>query len=134
MSPNRTEDVPLVEFMYLVFTRMPGGVTVGDSSLDCCVPCLLSAIASLCRVFKETFAVTDSKELEPIIRLIHCRIVFKEGTGDNRLLELGPIVRLVYRRGSSPASTGDNWIPRNWADCQTCISPVSYTHLTLPTS
>ena len=24
------EDVPLVELMYLVFTRMPGGVTVGD--------------------------------------------------------------------------------------------------------
>ena len=24
------EDVPLVEFVYLVFTRMPGAVTVGD--------------------------------------------------------------------------------------------------------
>ena len=32
------EDVPSVEFMYLVFTRMPGGVTVGDSGLCCCVP------------------------------------------------------------------------------------------------
>ena len=27
------EDVPLVELIYLVFTRMPGGVTVGDSGL-----------------------------------------------------------------------------------------------------
>ena len=44
------EDVPLVEFMYLVFTRMPGGVTVGDSR-HCCVPCLPSAIISLCLLF-----------------------------------------------------------------------------------
>ena len=29
--------VPLVELMYLVFTRMPGEDTVGDSSLCCCV-------------------------------------------------------------------------------------------------
>ena len=27
------EDVPLVEFIYLVFTRTPGGVTVDDSGL-----------------------------------------------------------------------------------------------------
>ena len=40
------DDEPLVEFMYLVFTRMPGGVTVGDSG-PCCVPCLLSTIISL---------------------------------------------------------------------------------------
>ena len=38
------EDVTLVEFIYFVFTRMPGGGTVGDSGLCCCVPCLLSAI------------------------------------------------------------------------------------------
>ena len=31
------EDVPLVEFMYLVFTRVPVRVTVGDSSLCCCI-------------------------------------------------------------------------------------------------
>ena len=42
------EDVPLVEFMCLVFTHTPGGVTVGDSGLCCCVPCLSSAIISLC--------------------------------------------------------------------------------------
>ena len=41
------EDVPLVEFIYLVFTRMPGRVTVGDSGLCYCVPCLLSTIISL---------------------------------------------------------------------------------------
>ena len=38
------EDVPLVEFIYLVFTRMPGGATVGDSGLCCCVPCLSNAV------------------------------------------------------------------------------------------
>ena len=30
------EAVPLVEFMYLVFTRMPGGVTVDDVGLLLC--------------------------------------------------------------------------------------------------
>ena len=40
------EDVPLVEFMYPVFTGMPGGITVGDSGLCCRVPCLLSTISS----------------------------------------------------------------------------------------
>ena len=30
------EDVPLVEFMYPAFTRMSGGVTVGDSDLLLC--------------------------------------------------------------------------------------------------
>ena len=40
------EHVPLVEFTYLVFTRMPGGVTVGGSGL-CCTPCLSSAIIFL---------------------------------------------------------------------------------------
>ena len=30
------EDVPLVEFMYLVFTRMPGeSYRIGDSGLSC---------------------------------------------------------------------------------------------------
>ena len=42
------KDVPSVEFIYLVFTCTPGGVTVGDSGLYCCVPCLSSAIISLC--------------------------------------------------------------------------------------
>ena len=32
----------------LVFTCMPSGVTVDDSGLCCCVPCLSSAIISLC--------------------------------------------------------------------------------------
>ena len=30
------EDVPLVEFVYLVFTHMPVRVTVGDPGLCCC--------------------------------------------------------------------------------------------------
>ena len=38
--------VPLVKFIYLVFTRTPGGVAVGDLSLCCCVPFLSSAIIS----------------------------------------------------------------------------------------
>ena len=42
------EDVPLMEFIYPVFTGMPGGVTVGNSDLCCCVPCLSSAVISLC--------------------------------------------------------------------------------------
>ena len=42
------EAVPLVEFIYLVFTRMPVGITVCDSGLCCCVPCLSSTIISHC--------------------------------------------------------------------------------------
>ena len=45
---GRVDDVPLVEFIYLVFTCTPGGVTVGDSGLCCCVLCLSNAIISLC--------------------------------------------------------------------------------------
>ena len=41
------ENVPLVEFIYLVFTGTLGGVTVGDSGLCCCVLCLSRAIISL---------------------------------------------------------------------------------------
>ena len=40
------ENVPFVMFMYPVFTCIPSVVTVGDSGLCCCVPCLLSAITS----------------------------------------------------------------------------------------
>ena len=42
------EDIPSVVFMYLVFTRTPGGVTVGESGLCGGVPCLSSTIISLC--------------------------------------------------------------------------------------
>ena len=42
------KDVRLVEFIYLVFTRTPGGFTVGDLDLCCCVPCQSSAIVSHC--------------------------------------------------------------------------------------
>ena len=33
-----------MEFIGLVFTHMPGGVTVGNSGLCCCVPCRLHAL------------------------------------------------------------------------------------------
>ena len=41
------KDVPWDEFMYPVLTCMSGGVTMGDSGLCCCVPCVLSANSSL---------------------------------------------------------------------------------------
>ena len=44
LGASFSEDVPLVEFKYLVFTRTPGGVIVGDSGLCRCVPRLFSAI------------------------------------------------------------------------------------------
>ena len=39
ITDGQFEDVPLVEFMYLAFIRMPLAlrVTVGDSALCCCV-------------------------------------------------------------------------------------------------
>ena len=40
-------DLRTVEFMYPVFTCMPGKNTVSDSGLCCCVPCLLSTISPL---------------------------------------------------------------------------------------
>ena len=40
LEASSFEAVPLVEFIYLVLTRMPGRVTVGDSDL-CCVPFML---------------------------------------------------------------------------------------------
>ena len=48
LGASYSEDVPLVDFIYPVFTRMPGGATVGDSGLCCCVPGLSSAIKSHC--------------------------------------------------------------------------------------
>ena len=47
INMHENEDVPLVDFMHLVFTRMPSGVTVGDSGLRFWVPCLSSVIISL---------------------------------------------------------------------------------------
>ena len=34
--------------VHLVYTQIPGGVTIGDSGLCCCVPCPSSTIISLC--------------------------------------------------------------------------------------
>ena len=44
----RGDYVPLVEFIYLVFTHTPGGIHIGYWGLCCCVPCLSSAIIFLC--------------------------------------------------------------------------------------
>ena len=61
------EDVPLVEFMYLVFSCMSrvtpsleslystSGFTVSNSGLCCCVPCLSSTIITLCSRWKVEF-------------------------------------------------------------------------------
>ena len=35
LALGKEKNVPVVEFMYLVFTRMPVRVTVGDSGLCC---------------------------------------------------------------------------------------------------
>ena len=48
------DDISLVEFTYPVSARMPGGVTVGDSCLFRCVPCLLNVITSLWLLIKHT--------------------------------------------------------------------------------
>ena len=62
------EDVPLVEFIYLVDTCMPGGVTIGSSGLCCCVPCLSSAIISLCSLIQSVFICkTDLHLLHSVI-------------------------------------------------------------------
>ena len=44
-----------MEFINLVFTRILGGVTVSDSGLCCCVPCLSSAIIPLWWSFFQSF-------------------------------------------------------------------------------
>ena len=38
----------LMMMMFHVFNHMPGGATIDDSGLCCCVPCLLSAVNSTC--------------------------------------------------------------------------------------
>ena len=56
-----------MEFICLVFTRTPGGLTVGDSGLCCCVPCLSSAIISLCLLVPLFFSFMLIFEL-PVLR------------------------------------------------------------------
>ena len=43
-TPHPLENLPLVEFIYLVFTRMPGEVTTGNSGLCCGVPWALNSL------------------------------------------------------------------------------------------
>ena len=42
------------------FTRMPGGVTIGDSGLCCCVPCLSRAIIALCLLRRSLDTIISS--------------------------------------------------------------------------
>ena len=65
------EDVPLVEFIYTVSTRMPVGATVGDSCLCCCVPCLLSASDS-----QTEFVTPVAATCEPADDTSSCARVF----------------------------------------------------------
>ena len=60
---HQFEDVPLVEFMCLVFTCMPGGVTKGDSAL-CCVCCPLSTIISLCLLILHQMFTLQTQTLQ----------------------------------------------------------------------
>ena len=74
------ENVPLVEFLYFVFTRTPGGVTGGDSGLCSCVPCLSSAIISLCLLIlhkrSRPHSVSDDDNLFWGQRVNVCMCVF----------------------------------------------------------
>ena len=53
------ENVPLVEFIYFVFIRTPGGVTVGNSGLCCYVSCVTSAMMSLFVLFSNSNEAYD---------------------------------------------------------------------------
>ena len=76
----------MVEFIYLVFTRTPGGVTVGDSGLCCYDPCLSSAIISLGLLIlhKRCRPRSEKKWPRPWVRLRDCRpSALPPGQGDS---------------------------------------------------
>ena len=52
-----------MELLHLLFTHMPGGVTVGDSVLYGCVPCLSSAFISLCLLIHVHGIVPSTKSI-----------------------------------------------------------------------
>ena len=56
---SKLEDVPLVEFLYLVFSRTPGRVTVGDSGLCCCVPCLSTLLFPFVHCFFQNWVCLE---------------------------------------------------------------------------
>ena len=63
--------------MYLVFTRMPGGVIEGDSGLCCLVPCLLSAIGPLCCVHSTLVLSTSfCSRLQQFTQRLTCKCVY----------------------------------------------------------
>ena len=65
------EDVPLVGFIYLVFTRMPGRVTVSYSGLCCCVPCLSSAIISLGVSYNKALRASPAARNSAVLMIVH---------------------------------------------------------------
>ena len=56
-SPLHSSQLMRSVSLLCILTRMPGGVTEGDSGLCCCVPCLSSAVISLC------FSIFDNLNL-----------------------------------------------------------------------
>ena len=66
------EDAPLVDFMYLVFTHMPDGITVGDSDLCCCVPCLLNTIVFCLLIKHKHFRPHSVSDYIISQVLVHC--------------------------------------------------------------
>ena len=58
------EDVPLVECLYPVFTRMPDGFTIGDSDLSRCV--CVSNIGYICHWGHPFWGCTFSENFYPV--------------------------------------------------------------------
>ena len=56
------EDVPSVKFLYLVFTRTPGEVTIDNLGLCSCVPCLSSVITS-CSLLNHNYSLQIYTEM-----------------------------------------------------------------------
>ena len=55
--------------MYRVFACMPGDVTVSDSGLCCCVPCLSGALFSFALVMAE---VNNVRDIELVMMINLC--------------------------------------------------------------
>ena len=88
------KDVRLVEFMYLVFTRMPGGVTVGDSCLRCCVPCLSGDIYLLCLVPQVALQLRQDPPLARWFHLGYTQRVIKMKCTKFKLI---PKIKNIYK-------------------------------------
>ena len=86
-----TGDVPLVEFMYLVFTRMPGNrrCTSGDVYVPCIYPhAMLQAMYlwwGLCTLYLLACQVTDAVPLVGFMYLLFTRMLGEIPVGDSGL-------------------------------------------------